>query len=56
MFDPKPAWDPEIDVFKISPKMGSTVGPAETLNLINAFLAGRHFDEDFNEHGFVRTP
>ena len=29
LFDPNPAWDAKIDVFKISPMMGSTVGPAE---------------------------
>jgi hypothetical protein len=42
LFDPNPAWDPRIDVFKVSPKMGSTVGPAEELTRINAFLTGRH--------------
>jgi hypothetical protein len=42
LFDANPAWDPKIDVFKISPKMGSTVGPAEQLNRINAFLKDRH--------------
>ena len=41
LFDPSPTWDPKIDVFKISPKMGSVVGPAEGLNRINAFLRGR---------------
>jgi hypothetical protein len=41
LFDPSPAWDPKIDVFKISPKMGSTIGPAEDLTRINAFLKDR---------------
>lgn len=41
LFDSKPAWDPNIDVFKISPKMGSAVGPAEELSRINAFLKER---------------
>ncbi|HET9321841.1 MAG TPA: hypothetical protein VFO27_18760 [Bryobacteraceae bacterium] len=38
LFDPKPAWDAKIDVFKISPLMGSAVGPADELGRINAFL------------------
>lgn len=42
LFDANPAWDAKIDVFKISPMMGSTVGPAGELNRINAFLTGRH--------------
>jgi hypothetical protein len=41
LFDPNPAWDAKIDVFKISPMMGSTVGPAEELNRINAFVKDR---------------
>jgi len=41
LFDPTPAWDAKIDVFLISPMMGSTVGPADQLNRINAFLTGR---------------
>jgi hypothetical protein len=41
LFDPNPAWDAKIDVFKISPMMGSTVGPAEELNRINTFLKDR---------------
>jgi len=41
LFDPKPAWDAKIDVFKISPMMGSVVGPADELGRINAFLTGR---------------
>jgi hypothetical protein len=42
LFEPQPAWDAKIDVFKISPKMGSTVGPADQLTRINAFLKDRH--------------
>jgi hypothetical protein len=42
LFDRNPAWDAKIDVFKISPKMGSTIGPAEQLTRINAFLKDRH--------------
>jgi hypothetical protein len=42
LFDPNPAWDPRIDVFKISPKMGSTIGPAEQLTRINTFVKERH--------------
>jgi hypothetical protein len=42
LFDPNPAWDPKIDVFKISPKMGSTVGPADELTRISGFLKARH--------------
>ena len=42
LFDEKPAWDPKIEVFKISPKMGSTIGPADQLTRINAFLKERH--------------
>lgn len=42
LFDPNPAWDARIDVFKISPMMGSPVGPADELNRINTFLTGRH--------------
>jgi len=38
LFDPNPAWDAKIDVFKISPMMGSAVGPADELGRINAFL------------------
>ena len=38
LFDPKPAWDAKIDAFKISPLMGSAVGPADELVRINAFL------------------
>ncbi|MHB8812755.1 MAG: hypothetical protein ACYDAE_05765 [Steroidobacteraceae bacterium] len=38
LFDPNPAWDAKLDGFKISPKMGSTVGPAEELPRINGFL------------------
>jgi hypothetical protein len=41
LFDPKAAWDPKIGVFEISPMMGSTVGPGDELNRINAFLAER---------------
>jgi hypothetical protein len=42
LFEAKPAWDPKIDVFKISLKMGSTIGPAEELTRISAFLRARH--------------
>lgn len=42
LFDPTPAWDPKIDVFEISPMMGSVVGPNGELNRINTFLTGRH--------------
>ena len=42
LFDANPAWDAKIDVFKISPKMGSTIGPADQLTRINAFLKDRH--------------
>ncbi len=41
LFDPKPAWDAKIDVFKISPLMGSAAGPADELGRINAFLKDR---------------
>jgi hypothetical protein len=41
LFDPSPAWSAKTDVFKISPMMGSTVGPADELRRINAFLTGR---------------
>jgi len=42
LFDPSPAWSANLDVFEISPMMGSVVGPAEELNRINVFLKGRH--------------
>jgi type IV secretory pathway VirB2 component (pilin) len=41
LFDPSPAWSATTDVFKISPMMGSTVGPEDELRRINAFLTGR---------------
>jgi hypothetical protein len=41
LFDPKPAWSAKIDVFEISPMMGSTVGPADELDRVNAFLTSR---------------
>jgi hypothetical protein len=41
LFDPDPAWGAKIDAFKISPKMGSTIGPADQLTRINAFLKER---------------
>jgi hypothetical protein len=36
LFDPNPAWDANMDVFKISPKMGSTIGPADQLTRITS--------------------
>ena len=42
LFDVEPAWTPNIDVFQISPMMGSVVGPADELNRIGAFLKDRH--------------
>lgn len=42
LFDPSPAWGAKTDVFAISPMMGSTVGPADQLDRINAFLIEHH--------------
>jgi hypothetical protein len=43
--------DAKIDVFKISPLMGSINGPAEELTRINAFLSGRHIALDVDAGG-----
>jgi hypothetical protein len=42
LFDPAPAWDAKIEVFGISPMMGSVVGPVDELQRINTFLTGHH--------------
>jgi hypothetical protein len=42
LFDPSPAWSVRSDVFVLSPRMGSVVGPEEALRGINAFLSQHH--------------